>query len=630
MGTKDFNRQMEEAWEKISESSSAGGTSLSDDFEQEILNTRKDIALESLQILRSRYRREKEYWEDIFHKKNHEIKTLQGKLAQFERELSDTRGQLDNERLKGLEQLKTDIHSSEDKKKEFEHREEAFRKELGYYQCLAEDANSQLAIEKQNFMKLRDMWQTKEKAWGSLIGDREEETAKIRQEYAEKELELFQKQKKIEEDKDFLDLEVARLKSALEIEQRHSRDTSKDSQTKINEYQEALDKACKQFDMEKKLREININEFKQYKAEIQQLKEGRQRMLEEWDKERKEWRDLWEKERLIWEKRKQEVIEWEKRLRQERERWILSGVPEPDKLLKEFFPKPAPVPEAPSKETEEEKLKEQKPKTYLRPILAATWNAVLLKKRTRARKILLAGFAVITISLGLYLLYQETETYPLPRITPVSFSIDANRIVIYDREKASLFFFLPGKMNLPVRTVSLGKQYSVDSCVLAGGFLWTCDTQKKKIYLHRTLNPLQIEGVFPAPSARTTLLAWDGHSLWSYDAEKEEMVLHRKDPTLSVEKRFFLPDVEPAALCWWKNYLWVYDKFSHEVFKFRREGETLIKVTSYYLSKRLSLAPVRDVTGIGFRRNGLWISGGKEKKLVRFNFNRIKLYNLPF
>ncbi|MFH1380438.1 MAG: hypothetical protein ABII23_09180, partial [bacterium] len=597
-------------------------------FEQEILNTRQEIALETLQILRSRYRREKEYWNDLFEKKDHEIKILNEKLKNFEKEISEVHEQLNQQRLSEMERLKSDVDSFKTKQDELARHEEAFTKEMEFYRRSSEAAHTSLAVEKEHFQKLRDQWDEKEKQWQHLIADREEETAAIRQEYAEKELDVLKKKQKFEEEKDFLELEISRLKSALSSSHKQGKEISEESSKKIIDLQVSLDKAYKQLEMEQKLRDINLNEFKHYKLQIEELKEGRARMIVEWDAERKQWKELWEKERLIWEKRKDEVIEWEKRLRQERERWILSGVPEPEKLLRDLLHAPQPVPEMPGGVTPGPAVPREK-KMYLRPIIAATWNAVTLKRRTKLRRILVLGLIGIPTVLSVFFLYKKTAIYQLPDIRPAALAIGGSSLVVYDKAKASLFYFKPDRVAVPKQTFNL-KFDSLSSFVISGGFLWSCDPAEKIIYLHRASNPAQIEGTFPAPGNNTTLLAWDGEDLWSYDAEKLEIYLHKKDYLLSVEKTFVLPDIEPTAICWWKGFLWVYDALTHEVVKYKNTGEALKKVDGYFLSKKLSLAPVRDVTGMCFYKGGLWLSGEKKKILVRYNFARVKLYNFPF
>ncbi len=78
---------------------------------RDLLKTEKDIALETLRLMRSRYEKERLEWEKLYGGKENEINNLKKKLDESESRLGRVRAQLDDEKqnlVEGLRQKGTE------------------------------------------------------------------------------------------------------------------------------------------------------------------------------------------------------------------------------------------------------------------------------------------------------------------------------------------------------------------------------------------------------------------------------------------------------------------------------------------------------------------------------------------
>lgn len=107
---------------------------------------------------------------------------------------------------------------------------------------------------------------------------------------------------------------------------------------------------------------------------------------------------------------------------------------------------------------------------------------------------------------------------------------------------------------------------------------------------------------FVAPGEGGTWgLTWDGKSLWSASVSENGSVVYELDTLGNILSSFNFPYGIVSGLAWDGNYLWIGEGLTPNIYKYSKNGEELLKVTT-------SLA---DVAGLAWDGTYLWAIDGE-------------------
>ncbi len=103
---------------------------------------------------------------------------------------------------------------------------------------------------------------------------------------------------------------------------------------------------------------------------------------------------------------------------------------------------------------------------------------------------------------------------------------------------------------------------------------------------------------FVAPGENGTWgLTWDGQSLWSASISENGSVVYQLDTLGNILSSFNFPYGIVSGLAWDGNYLWIGEGLTSNIYKYSKNGEELLKVTT-------SLA---NVAGLAWDGTYLWV-----------------------
>ncbi|MCU0276882.1 MAG: transglutaminase [Acidobacteria bacterium] len=148
-----------------------------------------------------------------------------------------------------------------------------------------------------------------------------------------------------------------------------------------------------------------------------------------------------------------------------------------------------------------------------------------------------------------------------------------------------------------------------------GKAFWTVDRDSDKLY---RIDPAdgRVLATFDAPGYFCTALAWDGQSLWVADmdftntsAEDYCGKIYQIDPASGrTLKVIMAPGSDPQGLAWDGNALWVSDNGTKEIYQISPDDGTTIKTLK---------APANDPRGLAWDGGFLWLADRSRDELYR-------------
>lgn len=415
-----------------------------------------------------------------------------------------------------------------------------------------------------------------------------------------------------DKEKEYAD-ELSRLEERLAQTSDAARTKSEESDrlsAGLKDAKSALEKTLGELVREREGREEADRERLQALKKVDELERHVEELAKIWEEERREWRELWERERSSWQEKRQELSQFEERLKKtgEEAAAVLGGNQEAQmrfaSTLAESLRQSA---EASGKITRllfflgGGALPESRLLMFKRlkkPLYAAAAAAVLSAA---------AAWAVHALRVFNFRLVSSTAVASELR-NPTALGFDGELLWVSDWD-GHFSAFDPKSPSLSVlfsEVRGMGP-YHPAALAFGDGALWSLDAAQSRILKQGVSDPNRVASVEPAPGVAPSALAFGDGSLWVLDAASGVV---NREAASGGWKPYALDAVRvPSIVLWSGGEFWAYDPKSKALSIFRLKG------SSFELAQRHAFAePVLGMAASASGKDGgrLWILTQKD------------------
>ncbi len=288
----------------------------------ELLNTEKQMAEETIRLIRQRSAREKEQWNKVFQSKENEVLQLKNQLGLAEEKVKQLQAKLAEEREASIGHIKVQAIEFETQKKQQQKKWGMVEDEIRKYRQEAENARSKFLEIQNQLANFKEEARKSEERLKEMVSNKEEEILSIKEKLLLSEQNYLKDKHRLQETINNLEQKTNRLELSLSDEKLYQ---EKIIQKKDHELSQTKESLLEKIETITKLEEKRIDEEQKrinaeeklyhYELEHQKLRQA----LEE---ERASWRKRWEEEKASWEKIKEDYSKREESLKVETESHI--------------------------------------------------------------------------------------------------------------------------------------------------------------------------------------------------------------------------------------------------------------------------------------------------------------------
>jgi len=572
--------------------------------------------------LRARLVRERQDLEQVVAGRDTQLDELREQLAQKERAFEALRAELEARHTAEIEQLRDECQSLTVKQKESAIQRSLHQKEIALYRGSLQEQRDKHAAERLLLEQERARWREQEKRIEGEVFRREEELCILREQLVEKENRFYHQQAQTEGELELLRKELARLRNLLTLEQSSNGTALDDAQEGVRQMEEKLEKFNQQMHYEQELKKVDRSSLQGYRDEVSRLTNERARLIAQFDQERVRWKELWARERSSWERRKQELREWEDRLRYERERFVTLA-----------WDGRVPVPHYDAGRKNAVGSLPRPPKPFFVAIVdKRAWRQWLEQAGYVAARALRSGrvyaaviSAIVLVWGGLYLsaILRAPKEVFFPERDPRAVCVREGMIYLAMGSDGTLSVMRTDAPGVAVRELRMPE--GVTGFIIEGGFLWSIDASRQAVVLRELTRPDKVLGHYPLAQPADYIAA-DGQGLWTLDVGSRKLVRYAPHNKMQVVRQFELVDINPGPMMFMDRRLWVVDKNTGSFVEYAVGAEALAR------KRRISL-PVIDgrrtvPSAVSEDEGMLWLTYARSGLL--YSLTRARLSWQPF
>jgi hypothetical protein len=289
---------------------------------RDMLKTEKEIALETLRVMRSRNEKERFEWERLYGGKEREILDLKKRLGESEERIRSMKTQLDDERQKLVEQVRQKAKEFESERLSGIKKWEIIDEEIKSFRTASQNSQARLLKEQENIEILKREAQKKEKYLQERINANDDETAKLKEQLLNKEETLLKYKSEKDEEVRLLQDSVASLKSILSDEKQEKGKVIEKNETDLESLKKALQDTVIQLNIERSKKEGALEALEKQALRIKELEEELKKTAQKYESDRAGLMESYREEQSAWEKYKKEFAVREESLRRETEEQV--------------------------------------------------------------------------------------------------------------------------------------------------------------------------------------------------------------------------------------------------------------------------------------------------------------------
>ncbi len=415
-----------------------------------------------------------------------------------------------------------------------------------------------------------------------------------------------------DKEKEYAD-ELSRLEERLAQTSDTARTKSEESDRLsggLRDAKSALEKTLGELVREREGREEAERERLQALKKVDELERHVEELAAIWEEERREWRELWERERSSWQEKRQELSQFEERLKKtgEEAAAVFGGNQEAQLRFASTIA-----------ESLRQSAEASGKITRLLLLLgggALPESRLLMLKRLK--KFFYAVVAAAALSAAVAWAVHALRVFHFRLVSstaiaselrnPTALGFDGELLWVSDWD-GHFSAFDPKSPSLSVlfSEVRGVGPYHPTALAFGDGALWSLDAAQSRILRQGVSDPNRVSSVEPAPGAAPSALAFGEGSLWVLDAASR--VVNREVASGSWKPYALNAGRVPSIVLWSGGELWAYDPKSKEVSIFRPKG------ASFELAERHAFAePVLGMAASASGKDGgrLWILTQKD------------------
>ena len=285
------------------------------DFLKELIETENQLSQQTLQVLRNRYRNEKDQWSKICENKDEEINNLRGKSNETEVRIKRLKDNFTQDRLEEVEKLKNTITENKVRKLNETEKWNSIEDRVKTFRSIAEELQFKLIQEQASLTKFRERHIAEEKTLRDLIAKNEEKILSLQETLLKKE-DDWSKQRQIF-DKELVNLQdkIKNYEQVIQNQKQNHLKIVADKDEGTTRISRALQEVSVKLTEEIQKNEELKHETQQKANAITELEQLNKKNHDEISAERKKWHEKWEIEQREWENYKRDLIEKEQTLK---------------------------------------------------------------------------------------------------------------------------------------------------------------------------------------------------------------------------------------------------------------------------------------------------------------------------
>jgi len=289
---------------------------------RDLLKTEKDIAFETLRIMRSRYEKERLEWEKLFGNKERDISDLKNRLEESEGRLKGIRDQLDEEKHRLVEHVREKASEFEAQRLADKNKWDLIGDEVNNFRETSRVTQAKLAGEQERSELLKRQAQKNEKALQERLNSRDEDIAKLKEQILAKEEILLKYRSEKDEEVRLMQESLAALKNIFEHDKLEKGRALDQKEADLESLKKALQETVVQLNSDRKMKEDALEASQKQALRISELEEELKTTARRYESDRAEFSEAFREEQAAWEKYKKDFVAKEEALRKETEEQV--------------------------------------------------------------------------------------------------------------------------------------------------------------------------------------------------------------------------------------------------------------------------------------------------------------------
>lgn len=290
-----------------------------DKIVRDLLKTEKDIATETMRMLRSKHERERGQWETIFSGKEREILALKGRMQEAEDRLKSVQERFEEERQYRIEQISASAHDIESRRLTDDKKWQAVADEVHSFRESASQAQRKVSEEQAKADQVKRGFAKQEKLLKEYALNLEDEIARLKEQLVAREEAALKTEARLKDEIHVIQEQLTSLQQTVHDERQYQGKLVEKKDVDLSSLQKALQDTIVQLNTERGVREATAADLSEAVKKIHELEEQMVTARQEREAERTEWMKSVQEEQSSWEKYKQEYAQREEALRKETE-----------------------------------------------------------------------------------------------------------------------------------------------------------------------------------------------------------------------------------------------------------------------------------------------------------------------
>ncbi|MBN1622541.1 MAG: hypothetical protein JW871_08120 [Endomicrobiales bacterium] len=286
---------------------------------KDLLQAEKDVATETLNVMKRRYEKERSNWEKIFIGKENEILSIRTKLTETEERLKNVQKIINEERMLQLEKLQLEAKDIENKKNYDNKKWNRISDEIKKFREDALIAGKRLLDEQNRVRQVKRLFTDKQNTLMEQIRAKEEEFHQFYETALKKEEGWLRAEAQRDEEISFLRGQVANLQETINEERKQQSNVLEKKDTDIGKLEQSNRDISDKLNNEVQVRMKLEEKVEQQKHRLNEVEEEKNKIRQEAEKTFLELKKTWQEEQSSWEKYKQDITSREQSLKAETE-----------------------------------------------------------------------------------------------------------------------------------------------------------------------------------------------------------------------------------------------------------------------------------------------------------------------
>lgn len=284
---------------------------------RDLMQTEKEIASETLLLLRSRFEKEKTQWESHLQEKQRLILELQAKNNESSIKISSLQEQLDEEAQKQIDQLRLLSHETEARKLSDAKKWQLIEDEIKNFRETAAGAQNKLISERDRIIGLKKTFEYNENLFKEHINSKEEEIMQLKELSLKKEEAYLRDKSLKEEEIHLLHEQLKNLNETISGERQYNAKITEEKDKSIFDLQQGLQSTMIQLTAERQAAEKYEGKINDLQKAISKLEDDNKKIGQSFEEERLSLHRTLREEQTSFDKFKQEASQREDTLKKE-------------------------------------------------------------------------------------------------------------------------------------------------------------------------------------------------------------------------------------------------------------------------------------------------------------------------